>query len=201
MALLTEGCAYFTTISLCDNFDPPRGFFDFYSKKFPDFCLGVVEKGESGKLHFHAVGITTVRQDNLKRQLKVWLGKNGYEVDDNFSIDVIPEPNMKWRIGYLQKESDCKIVINNGYSNVVLADCKRIYDDKPKRVRPENRGNRLSLDKLADQCIDAGCVEEDSIREFLKLCKNDGRMPYSLYAKLNLKKFISYISERFDDNR
>jgi len=76
---------------------------------------------------------------------------------------------------------------------------KKDYAAKPKRVRQENRGKRPSIDALVESCIDAGCNDALTIKQFLIQSKRDGKLPFSVYSKISLKKLISYVSESFDD--
>jgi len=194
------GTTYFVTISLSVDYEPSDDVISQLSYKvFPDQCYAVIEKGENGKAHFHLVGTTSRRQDSLKRSLKSFVQKDGFEFDDKFSIDVLPEPNLRWRVGYLMKEPDRQVLINQGFAEATLEACRVEYERKPKRQRSEKRGKTLSIRQLAEQAIEQNCNSDDSIREFLKNAKYSGQLPYDVYQKLNVKKFRSYLLDLFDD--
>lgn len=195
---LNSGIWFFVTISLDVDYSPSIKVMNYFNKKFSPLYM-VQEKGESGKLHVHSVGLTTARQDNIKRGISKLLMDDGYVVDPKFSVDVVPEPNANWRIGYLQKEINHKILSSQGLLQATLERSKVDYDAKPKRVRTENRGKALSMEALAAQCIDAGCSDELSIIEFFRICQADGRLSFTLYHKLNCKKFVHYVTKSFDD--
>lgn len=192
------GICYFVTLSLSVDYEPSESMIRLVRGIFTHNCFAVVELGtEGGKKHFHVIGRTNRRQDNIRRSIINLLKKEDYEVDDKYSVDVLPEPNMFWRLGYLLKDKDRKILVND-YTDGQLADSAEHYKTKPKRERSEKKGKTLTIRQLAQECVEQNCVTQSEIMEFLRQAKRDGRMPYDVYKKLGVKSFVAYITETFD---
>lgn len=194
---LYNGCYYFGTISAESDYEPSGKMMDSLKKKFKDFLHIVLEYGESGKQHCHFVGISTVRPDNLKNSLKKILVDDGVDVS-NYTLDLRPEPNVNWRIGYLEKEANRKLLFTT-LGDATLEQCKKDYEAKPKRDRGMKNEKCMTFNQLADYLEDAGVYTREGVVEALKILKREKKINFSFFQKLNVKKLILYVSERFDE--
>lgn len=198
MALLYTGVYYFGTISAAHDYQPSPIMMDSLKKKFKDFLIIVIENGESGKEHCHFVGISTVRIDNLKNSLRKILEADGVDVS-NYTLDLRPEPNVKWRVGYLQKELTHKILFTN-IGETTLAECLKDYALKPKRDRGLKQEKCMSKSELVEYIIDSGVKDRQGIIACLNVLKEEGRISFQFFEKLNTKKLILWITGMMDDN-
>lgn len=196
MSLYT-GVYYFGTVSAESDYRPSDKMLNALKKKFKDFLHIVIEHGESGKEHMHWVGISTIRGDNLKNSLRKILVDDGVDVS-NYTLDLRPEPNVNWRIGYLEKEVD-RIVLYTTLGDVTLEQCKKDYEAKPKRDRGLKQDKCMSFNQLADYMEDAGIYDREGVLEALKILKREKKINFAFFQKLNVKKLINYITERFDE--
>lgn len=196
MSLYT-GVYYFGTVSAESDYRPSDKMLNALKKKFKDFLHIVIEHGESGKEHMHWVGISTIRGDNLKNSLRKILVDDGVDVS-NYTLDLRPEPNVNWRIGYLEKEVD-RIVLYTTLGDCTLEQCKKDYEAKPKRDRGLKQDKCMSFNQLADYMEDAGIYDREGVLEALKILKREKKINFAFFQKLNVKKLINYITERFDE--
>lgn len=193
---ITVGTYYFGTISADTDYRPSDKMFNALKKKFKDFLHIVIEHGESGKEHCHWVGISTIRTDNLKNALRKILVDDGVDVS-NYTLDIRPEPNASWRLGYLQKEKDHEVLYTN-IGETTLAQCKIDYDSKPKRDRGLKQDKCMSVNQIAQYMIENGIYDRGGVIEGLRILKREGRFSAQAHQKLNIKKFVDYISEIMD---
>lgn len=194
---LYKGIYYFGTISAETDYRPSDKMLNAMKKKFKDFLHIVIEHGESGKEHCHWVGISEVRTDNLKNSLRKILEADGVDLS-NYTLDLRPEPNINWRVGYLCKEAD-HIVVYTTLGEATLEQCKLDYDAKPKRDRGLKQEKCMSYNQLADYLEDAGIYTREGVLEALKVLKREKKINFAFFQKLNVKKLILYMTERFDD--
>lgn len=193
---LYSGISYFGTISAETDYRPSEKMLNALKKKFKDFLHIVIEHGNSGKEHCHWVGYSTIRTDNLKNALRKILVDDGVDVS-NYTLDLRPEPNTSWRLGYLQKELNHEVL----YSNVGcdMEQCLKDYMAKPKRDRGLIQEKCMSFNQLADYMEDGGIYTREGVLEALKILKRDKKINFAFFQKLNVKKLINYMTERFDD--
>lgn len=194
---LYSGIFYFGTISADSDYRPSDKMLNALKKKFKDYLHIVIEHGESGKEHCHWVGISTIRTDNLKNSLRKILVDDGVDVS-NYTLDLRPEPNVNWRVGYLCKEAD-HIVVYTTLGEATLAQCKLDYDAKPKRDRGLKQEKCMSVNQIAEYLLDAGIYTKEGVIEGLKVLKREGRFSAMAHQKLNIKKLIAYMSEKMID--
>lgn len=187
-----RGIPFFVTISLDQDFEPNSSFLKRIHSYFPDQVFVVQEKGESGKLHVHCVGISTRRQDNIRRGI-ITLLKKKYEVDDRYSVDVMPEPNIRWRLGYLQKESDHKIILSEGFAQDTLVNCLKEYNEKPKRIRAEKKTGALNINTMAKEMIEQGIDTDYAVYDYLKTLVLADKLSFAQYSRINMKKLLAYV--------
>lgn len=196
MALYT-GCYYFGTVSTDCDYNPSDKMMTALKKKFKDLLHVVLEYGDSGKQHMHWVGISSIRLDNLKNSLRKILIDDQIDVS-NYTLDLRPEPNVNWRIGYLEKEAKRKVLYTT-LGDVTLEQCKADYDAKPKRDRGLKQEKCMSYNQLAEYMEDAGIYTREGVLEALKILKREKRINFAFFQKLNVKKLINYMTERFDE--
>lgn len=193
---LYNGVSYFGTISADVDYEPSEKMLDALKKKFKGFLHIVIEYGENRKQHCHFVGTSTVRHDNLKNSLRKILVDDGIDVS-NYTLDLRTEPNMTWRIGYLEKEPDRKIVYSTLSDD--LSEYKKVYDAKPKRDRGLKQDKCMSRNQLVEYMDEAGIHDREGVIECLKILKREGKINFAFYEKLNIKKLILWMNERFDE--
>lgn len=194
---ITSGIWYFGTVSLDQDYTPSEKMISYLKKVNQELHI-VLETGNSGKLHMHWIGVNTLRQDNYKSRVRKILEQDGYDVT-NFSIDLSAEPNPMWRLGYLLKEEK-RVTLCNTFRDASLEEANSIYQAKPKKERAEKQEKTMSKDKVAQYCADHGCVTRGEVLFCLKTLKTEGRITFSFYEKLNVKKLIMWCTEQFDDS-
>lgn len=197
MAFYT-GVYYFGTISADRDYRPSEKMLTKLIKSFKDLLHIVIENGDSGKEHLHWVGVSTVRLDNLKNSLSKILVDDGVDVS-NYTLDLRPEPNVNWRIGYLEKELNREILFST-VAEATLQQCKKDYDAKPKRDRGLKQGKSMSKLQYIEYLEDNGATDRESIIRMTDALRNEGKLDFLFFDKINMKKVILYITRRYDDN-
>lgn len=193
------GIWYFGTISLSTDFTCSDTLRNFLVKKFTNFLYAVHEHGESGKKHFHFLGHSQVRTDNLKSSIKKQVEK---ETDDltQYGFDFRPEPNFLWRLGYLMKEGLENVVVNLGFTDYHFRAATEAYAKKPKKnVKPLGSEKSYSKEQIYRYMVDNNITTRDGVIESIVCLKREGHINFSTFEKLNIKKLILFITERIDD--
>lgn len=196
---LPTGTYYFVTIATAESLTCPPKLNTFFQKAFPDQCFAVHEFGESGKKHIHLVGLSERRQDKIRSSILSLLKQLDISMDPSIAVKVLPCPNPRYQIGYLQKEEKREVFISNGFAVESLAAMASEYLQNPKRTKEVKQTGKLSVDKLAQLCIEAHCTELQDIKAFFKEKQASGEISFSTYQKINCKKFFAYVTSTFND--
>jgi len=189
------GIFYFLTISTEEDYEPSEQMLKYLKKSFSQFHCVIEDVNGSGKKHLHAVGLTTRRSDNVKKGIVKILDKDGITVSD-FTVDYIPEPNVQWRLGYLMKEPAAVRKNWEGFTDAYYAEAERQYNLHPKRERAEKKSKKLSINQLADECIENNCETDEAIKDFIVQAMSVGKLDCNSYCKMNLRKFREYVQRR-----
>lgn len=197
----------FLTISL----DTPLTINEAVDKKlrqvFPTFRLSVMEYGDNGKAHMHAIGIPKpgTRPTNLVRDLGNILDKAGYNVGPK-SILCSKETRSLWRIGYLQKELTTRggdlmtygyVIDKHACDDTLLQSGWDKYQLAPKAVSDSTKIKKLSMNALAQHMIEQECGDAYSIFLELTTLREEGSLDFNTYQKLNVKKLVQYVSKNW----
>lgn len=194
MAGVQTGIYYFGTISLDQDYTPSEKMVNHLKNKFKDYLYAVIEHGEQGgKQHLHWIGLSTVRGDNLKQSIKKVLEKDGYSLSQ-YSVDLSPEPNPVWRLGYLLKEETRVKVAELNVPTHFFEEAKKQYEAKPKRSRPQKDAKSISQKAIAEYMMENNCQTKDDISRCLDILIDEGRLDFPTYSKLNRKNLLDFIT-------
>lgn len=192
---IEPGCWWFLTVSLDIDFVPSEKILQYCRKVFSEH-YGVIEHGDSGKAHFHLVGYSIRRQDNMKSGMTKLLEKEDYTTGQ-WSVDLRAEPRAEWRMGYLMKELDSKVVLSN-IEERVLEKGKLCYETSPKRERKELKAGKFNVNKLMDLCRQS-CHSHDDVINFINDCAEPGVVDFSQWQKINWKRFRQYALKNYSE--
>lgn len=197
MSELKSGIYYFGTISAVDHYSPSVKMWNHLLKTFKEVHHIVIEYGENGKSHMHFIGLSTSRTDNLKNAIRKILVFDNIDVS-NYTLDLRPEPNISWRLGYLQKEEHAR-VLSTTFSEITLEQGRKDYSAKPKRDRGLKQDACMTFNQLAEYMEEGMIRDRFGVLEALRVLKYEGRINFAFFQKLNVKKLILYVTEQFDD--
>lgn len=188
---------WFITISLDQDFEASKSILGFVKRGFTEY-YAVTEHGENGKAHFHMVGLTQKRQDNIRSGFKRLLEKEDWIVGQ-YGLDIRLEPRPLWRVGYFCKEEDVTVLLNNLDQRAIDVGVKA-YASAPKRERAtEIRNGRFNLNELATRCRKE-CSTFEEVEQFINdICEQDD-VPFTQWGKINWKRFRQYVLKNYKES-